>query len=87
MILLPASQTNIVNALRGKVAGVQINSGGGAPGQGSRIIIRGINHWIPGRNNQPLFVIDGILIDNSTNTVLKMPDEMQGIVIKPCCRY
>ena len=40
--LAVSKQTNVVNALRGKVAGVQINSGGGAPGQGSRIIIRGI---------------------------------------------
>lgn len=67
--LIASRQTNIVNALRGKVAGVQINSGGGAPGQGSRIIIRGIKSLDPTRNNQPLFVIDGVLIDNSTNTV------------------
>lgn len=67
--LLESKQTNVVNALRGKVAGVQINSGGGAPGQGSRIIIRGVKSLDPGRNNQPLFVIDGILIDNSTTTV------------------
>lgn len=67
--LISSRQNNIVNALRGKIAGVQINSGGGAPGQGSRIIIRGIKSLDPGRNNQPLFVIDGVLIDNSTNTV------------------
>jgi TonB-linked SusC/RagA family outer membrane protein len=67
--LVASRQTNIVNALQGKVAGVQINSGGGAPGQGSRIIIRGIKSLDPNRNNQPLFVIDGVLIDNSTNTV------------------
>ena len=45
--LVASRQTNIVNALRGKVAGVQINSGGGAPGQGSRIIIRGIKSLDP----------------------------------------
>ncbi len=61
-------QTNVVNAMRGKVAGVQINSGGGAPGQGTRIIIRGIKSLSPTKDNQPLFVIDGILIDNSTIT-------------------
>ena len=65
--LVASRQTNVVNALRGKVAGVQINSGGGAPGQGSRIIIRGVKSLDPNRNNQPLFVIDGVLIDNSTN--------------------
>ncbi|TXH22894.1 MAG: SusC/RagA family TonB-linked outer membrane protein, partial [Chitinophagaceae bacterium] len=67
--LLQSKQTNVVNALRGKVAGVQINSGGGAPGQGSRIVIRGIKSLSPGKDQQPLFVIDGILMDNSTNTV------------------
>lgn len=36
-------QTNIVNALQGQVAGVQITNSGGAPGQSARIIIRGIN--------------------------------------------
>lgn len=66
--LTRTKETNIVNALRGQVAGVQINSGGGAPGQGSRIIIRGVKSLGPGKNNQPLFVIDGIIMDNSTNT-------------------
>lgn len=72
--LLESRQNNVVNALRGKVAGVQINSGGGAPGQGTRIIIRGIKS-LADRNNQPLFIIDGVLIDNSTFTV----DDAGGI--------
>jgi len=67
--LSQTKQTNIVNALRGQVAGVQINSGGGAPGQGSRIIIRGIKSLDPNKDNQPLFVIDGVVMDNSTTTV------------------
>lgn len=67
--LVASRQTNLLNALRGKAAGVQINSGGGAPGQGTRIIIRGIKSLAPGKNNQPLFVIDGIVMDNSTTTI------------------
>jgi TonB-linked SusC/RagA family outer membrane protein len=55
-----------VNALQGKVAGVTISSTGGAPGQGARILIRGINSLDAGRNNQPLFIVDGVEIDNST---------------------
>lgn len=66
--LLQSRQTNIVNALRGRTAGVQINSGGGAPGQGSRIVIRGIKSLNPNKDNQPLFIIDGIQMDNSTIT-------------------
>jgi TonB-linked SusC/RagA family outer membrane protein len=60
-------QPNIVNALQGKVAGVQINATGGAPGQGARIIIRGITSLDPNRSFQPLFVVDGIPIDNGTD--------------------
>jgi len=61
-------QPNLVNALQGKVAGVTISSTGGSPGQGARIQIRGINSIDPNRDNQPLFVIDGVLMDNSTST-------------------
>lgn len=61
-------QNNVVNALQGKVAGVTISSTGGAPGQGARILIRGINSLDAGRNNQPLFIVDGVEIDNSTFT-------------------
>lgn len=60
-------QPNVVNALQGKVAGVTISSTGGAPGQGARIQIRGVNSIDPGRDNSPLFVIDGIFMDNSTS--------------------
>ncbi|HSM64055.1 MAG TPA: SusC/RagA family TonB-linked outer membrane protein [Gillisia sp.] len=59
-------QQNVVSALQGQVAGVQITNSGGAPGQSARIIIRGVNSLDPGADNQPLFVIDGVPIDNST---------------------
>jgi TonB-linked SusC/RagA family outer membrane protein len=61
-------QSNVVNALQGKVAGVTISSTGGAPGQGARIQIRGINSLDAGRNNQPIFIVDGVEVDNSTFT-------------------
>lgn len=59
-----AKETNIVNSLTGKIAGVQISNASGNIGGSSRIIIRGINS-ISG-NNQPLFVVDGTPIDNSS---------------------
>jgi TonB-linked SusC/RagA family outer membrane protein len=58
-----AKETNIVNSLTGKIAGVQISNSSGNIGGSSRITIRGINS-ISG-NNQPLFVVDGTPIDNS----------------------
>lgn len=58
-----ANETNIVNALNSKVAGVQIVSSSGTPGAASTIRVRGTNSF---QNNfQPLFVIDGIPIDNT----------------------
>jgi TonB-linked SusC/RagA family outer membrane protein len=56
-----APSSNIVNSLSGKIAGVQITPASSTTGS-ARIIIRGINS-ITG-NNQPLFVIDGIPVDN-----------------------
>ena len=61
-------QPNVVNALQGKVAGVTISSVGGGPGQGATIRVRGINSIDVTQSNDPLFVIDGIIIDNSTST-------------------
>lgn len=63
-----SKQSNVLNALQGKVAGVTISSAGGGPGQGATILIRGINSLDPGKSNQPLFVIDGLPVDNSTFT-------------------
>lgn len=58
-----AKETNVINSLAGKVAGLVINSTAGGPSGSSRVIIRG-NTSITG-NNQPLYVIDGIPMDNS----------------------
>lgn len=58
-----AGNPDAIRALAGKVAGVQIGTSTGAVGGSSRIVIRG-NRSFTG-NNQPLFVVDGIPIDNS----------------------
>ncbi len=58
-----ARETNFVNALSGKVAGVTIK-GSGAVGSSSRIIIRGESS-LNFSGNQPLYVIDGVPTGNS----------------------
>ena len=58
-----ARETNVVNALQGKVAGIQIQGSPSTLGGSSRITIRGSNSFLG--NNQPLFVVDGVPIDNS----------------------
>jgi len=81
-----SKQPNLLNALQGKVAGVTISSAGGGPGQGASILIRGVNSLDPGKSNQPLFIIDGLPVDNSTFTTgttggrgVQMPNRMADI--------
>nr|WP_294906238.1 SusC/RagA family TonB-linked outer membrane protein [uncultured Lacibacter sp.] len=59
-------ENNFINALQGKVSGVNITSTGGAPGAGTDILIRGISSLNPAANNQPLIIIDGLPVNNST---------------------
>lgn len=61
--LVKARESNIVNALQGKVTGVQITSSSGNVGGSSKIIIRGVSS-LSGRNS-PLWVVDGVIINNS----------------------
>ncbi len=58
-------EANLVNALQGKVAGVNITSASGSPGASSNINIRGITSFLG--SNQPLFVVDGIPVSNDVD--------------------
>lgn len=62
--LLKNKDANLINSLNGKIAGVNVTNSGGAPGASSSIIIRGGTSLE--RDNQPLFIIDGMPMDNST---------------------
>ncbi|HSK09709.1 MAG TPA: TonB-dependent receptor plug domain-containing protein, partial [Vicinamibacterales bacterium] len=55
-------QTNLVSALSGQASGVQVTSAG-PQGGSARVVIRGSNSLTG--NNQPLFVVDGVPIDNT----------------------
>ena len=63
--LTRSGEVNIIQGLSSKAAGVQVIGSSGTPGASSKIILRG-NSTFTGEN-QPLVVIDGIPIDNSTN--------------------
>lgn len=67
--LLRNKNTNVINSLAGKMAGVNVVQSSGAAGAGASITIRGGNSTSEGRTNQPLFVVDGIIYDNSTSVV------------------
>ncbi|MGD1890967.1 MAG: SusC/RagA family TonB-linked outer membrane protein [Cyclobacteriaceae bacterium] len=71
--IVQARETNFVSALSGKVAGVQVTSSAGTPGAAAQIRIRG-NKSVQGSNG-PLFVIDGVPIDNSTYNTADSPED------------
>ena len=61
---IAASRTaDVMSALQGKVAGVSISAAAGDPGSSNSVIIRGISSL--GGTNQPLYVIDGVPMNNS----------------------
>lgn len=55
---------NFINALQGRIAGLTVTSTSGAPGASAAIQLRGVNSM--SGNNQPLFVVDGLPVSNST---------------------
>lgn len=63
--------TSIDQVLQGRAAGVQIQQNSGMPGASSSIRIRGINSL--NASNEPIFVIDGVIIDGSTGSGSENP--------------
>ncbi|MDR0988202.1 MAG: TonB-dependent receptor plug domain-containing protein, partial [Prevotellaceae bacterium] len=59
-----SGRENFISALQGRVAGMNVVSSGGAPGASTTVTLRSATS-ISG-NNQPLYVVDGIPIDNSS---------------------
>ncbi len=65
--IVQSGETGVLNGLSGKISGVLVTRNGGDPGAGSYIQIRGQN-TING-NAQPLFIIDGMPVSNSTDNI------------------
>ncbi|SEK27460.1 SusC/RagA family TonB-linked outer membrane protein [Parapedobacter koreensis] len=65
-VMTQARETNLVNGLAGRIAGVNIVNGSNSIGGSSKIVIRGETSLAG--SNQPLFVVDGIPINNSISS-------------------
>ncbi|MGH7620035.1 MAG: carboxypeptidase-like regulatory domain-containing protein [Gemmatimonadaceae bacterium] len=64
---------NFVNALAGRVAGVDVTSTSGAPGASTSIVIRGVSSI--SSTNQPLMIVDGLPIDNKTTNTSSLSSD------------
>ena len=71
-----SQRTNFVNALQGRVAGVTVSSTSGVPGASSSITIRGTSSI--SSSNQPLFIIDGLPMDNKTMNTSVLASDAPG---------
>jgi TonB-linked SusC/RagA family outer membrane protein len=60
-----AKETNVVNSLKGRVAGLQISQTAGGVGSSTRIVLRGIASL--SSSNRPLFVVDGVAMSDGGN--------------------
>jgi TonB-linked SusC/RagA family outer membrane protein len=72
-----ANEPNLVNALAGKAPNVQVLSSSGEPGASTYIQIRGLTS-IAASDGQPLFVVDGVPIDNSAQDTPLAPGGANG---------
>ncbi|MBX6360592.1 MAG: SusC/RagA family TonB-linked outer membrane protein [Acidobacterium ailaaui] len=71
---------NVANALKGKVPGLQVYSGGGLPGAQPRIIINGLSSI--NNNNNPLIIMDGIEVGYNSLNFLNPSDVASIDVLK-----
>jgi TonB-linked SusC/RagA family outer membrane protein len=75
-VIAETQRTNFVNALQGRIAGVEVTSSSGVPGASSSITIRGVSSI--SSNNQPLFIIDGLPLDNKTMNTASLASDAPG---------
>lgn len=80
--IMVAKPTNFVDALQGKVAGINLANAGGSPNGASRMVIRGISSVNPGQSNEPLFIIDGIPVSGGATAAAQInPNDIENITV------
>jgi TonB-linked SusC/RagA family outer membrane protein len=75
--IVKARNTNMLSSLSGKVAGLQVQTTAADPGAASSVIIRGFGS-ING-SNQPLYVVDGVPLQNTASTVQGHSFNLNGV--------
>lgn len=77
--LSAVGNTNLVNALQGKVAGVIVKQSSGEPGSRSQITIRGSRSFVG--NNEPLYVVDGLPVSSGDRTIDINPNDIKSMSV------
>ena len=74
--IVATQRDNFINALAGRVAGVDVTSTSGVPGASSSITIRGVSSI--SSSNQPLIIVDGLPMDNRTFNTTAMASDVNA---------
>ena len=75
--LTESRSANVLNALQGRVAGVNVTTGGGSPNSGSQLILRGITSL--SQSNEPLIVLDGMPLTGGVGDL--NPNDIESITV------
>ena len=73
--------SSIATALQGELAGVEIRSNSGAPGANTQITVRGATSINESGNSNPLFVVDGIPMDEDFDLITINPQDIESIEV------
>ena len=74
--------SNFANSLQGKVAGLQVSTGGGSPNSSTQVIIRAISSVNNSQSNEPLMVVDGVAIRGKGSTLADInPDDIESMSV------
>ncbi|SMO41762.1 TonB-linked outer membrane protein, SusC/RagA family [Saccharicrinis carchari] len=75
-------QSNFVDALQGRVAGVEISGAGGSPSANSQIVIRGVSSIDPGMGNEPIFILNGMHVSGGASKAAEInPNDIENVTI------
>lgn len=67
---------NVLQALQGKTAGAQITQNSGDPAGGISVRLRGISSVLS--SSEPLYIVDGVIVNNATNRVTNTQNNYDG---------
>ena len=73
--------SNIASALQGELAGVDVQSTSGAPGSSVQIKVRGATSINEGGNTNPLYVVDGVPMDEGFDLQQLNPQDIESIEV------
>ncbi len=71
---------NLSSILNGRVMGAQVNQNSGDPGGGTSVKLRGVGSIFG--SSEPLYIVDGVIIDNSSANVINLSADAQGARIQ-----